>query len=460
MEPVDIVLLSYNRLDYLVRTVDTLFERTPEPFRLTIVDNASSSDVRNWLAANRGRFHQLILQPVNEHIAGFQRGIEATTSDPFVLAEPDLLVPALDPSWLARLRAIMDRHPDFGLIGVGLDHTNRPSVFGPETFAEEELVDGEIVEGNVGIWFQMIRRDALRVRYVKDSAACMAIRQAGYRVGWTPAIRALHLGWDDYRLHPAHLASKNELPSPYPYYHEVELIGRPPALAEVARAAPLIAELRKARVPDEAVLEIAWADPVVGSVLDATTLHPPPPELGFADAAAGAVVLVTPPPELAERALAEALRVASSLVAVVGPLTSFGGRSAAQLAPPGWSGREVAGVGVVPLELARSGDELPLMATHHRYTTLEDRERWLSLFARAAIPPETDERLFVFEAERAAPSPARVKVTDTLVRWRPPPLPAPPPPSWRWRLRHALATRAPSSLRRVVRAFSGGRRGG
>jgi glycosyl transferase family 2 len=462
VDPVDIVVLSYNRLEYLVRTVDALFERTPEPFRLTIVDNASSSDVRNWLAANRGRFHRLILQPENEHIAGFQRGIESTTSDPFVLTEPDLVAPDLEPSWLARLQALMDRHPDFGLIGVGLDLANRPSVLGPETFDEADLVDGEIVEGNVGIWFQMIRRAALRVPYVKDSAACIAIREAGFRVGWTPTVRALHLGWDDYRLHPAHLASKNELPSPYPYYREVELVARPPALAELARAAPVVAELRRAGVPDEAVLELAWGEPVLGPVLDAaTTLHPPPPRLPFDDGAAGAIVLVLPPPEVAEVALTEAARVARTLVVVVGSLGAFGGRAAAELAPRGWSGREIAGVGLVPLELARRGDELPMMATHVRYTTLEDRERWLSLFAAAGIPPETDERLFAFAAAGSPASPDRINRAG-LARWKPPPRPVPTrePPSWRWRARHALAMRAPAPLLAAVRAASRARRSG
>jgi glycosyl transferase family 2 len=461
VDPVDIVLLSYNRLDYLVRTVDALFERTPEPFRLTVVDNASSSEVRNWLWANRDRFHRLILHPANEHIAGFQRGIEATASDPFVLAEPDLIVPDLQPSWLARLRALMDRHPDFGLIGVGLDRANRPAVLGPETFEASAVVDGEIVEGNVGIWFQMIRRAALRVPYVKDSAACMAIRDAGFRVGWTPGIRAFHLGWDDHWLHPMHLVSKNELPSPYPYYREVELVGRPPALEELARAAPVVAQLRQAGVRDEAVLELAWDAPVVGPALNGvTTLHPPPGSLSLDDGAAGAVVLVAPPPELVTNLLADAARVAMRAIVAVGPLSTFGGRAAAELAPAGWTGREVAGVGHLPLELARRGDELPSMTTHLRYTTLEHREGWLSLFGAATIPPETDERLFVFTADHAAAVPDRVVIGQELVRWEPPPrpVPRPQPPSWRWQVRHAVATRTPVPLLRALRARS--RRGG
>jgi Glycosyl transferase family 2 len=454
VDATDIVLLTYNRLEYLVATVEALRERTPEPFRLTIVDNASGSAVRNWLVEHRDLFHEVIFQAENEHIAGFQRGIDATTSDPFVLAEPDLIVPDLEPSWLARLLALMDRHPDFGLIAAGLDPKNRPAVLGPETFEASSVVDGEVVEGNVGIWFQTIRRDALRVPYVKDSAACIAIREAGFRVGWTPTIRPYHLGWDDHRLHPMHLASKNELPSPYPYYREVELIGRPPALEELARAAPVAAELRRAGLPCEAVLELAWDVPILGPALDAvTTLHPPPMPLPLDDGAAGAVVLVAPPAELAAVALTEAARVATSLVVAVVSLSAFDGRPAADVAPPGWRGQEVPAAGRLPLELARHGDELPALTGHLRYTTLEHRDSWLALFAAASIPPEGEERLFVFTAEAAAATPERVLLPGDLVPWRPPPrpVPTPEPPSRRWRVRHAVATRAPSSVVRALR---------
>ena len=463
MDATDIVLLTHNRLEYLVATVEALHERTPEPFRLTIVDNASGSPVRNWLAEHRDLFHQVIFQEANEHVAGFQRGIDATTSDPYVVSDPDLIVPELRPSWLARMLELMDRHPDFGLIGVGLDKANRPALIGPETYEASAVVDGELVERSVGTWFQMIRRDALRVPYVKDNATCIAVREAGFRVGWAPKIRAFHLGWDDYRRHPVHLVAKNALPvpyfpSPYPTYPEAELIARPPSLEELARAAPLVAELGRVGVAWEAVLEVAWGDPILGPALEEVmTLHPPPPRLPLDEGAAGAVVLVEPPGELAVDALAEATRVATTIVVAVVSLSTFGGRPAVEVAPPGWRGHEVAAIGALPLELARRGDELPALMGHLRYTTLEDRERWLELFAAASIPPEGDERLFVFTRDGARGSGERVTLPPDLARWEPPPrpVPTPPPPSLRWRVRHAVATRAPApvvgALRRVVR---------
>jgi GT2 family glycosyltransferase len=451
VDAIDIVLLTYNRLEYLVATVEALRERTRDPFRLTIVDNASESPVRNWLAEHRDLFHQVIFRAENEHIAGFQHGIDATSSDPFVLAEPDLIVPALEPSWLARLHDLMERHPDFGLIGVGLDPANRPSVLGPETIDPDALVDGEIVEANLGIWFQMIRRDALRVPYTKDAAACIAIRENGYRVGWAPGIRAFHLGWDDYRRHPAHLASKNEMLSPYPYYREVDLIARPPSLEELAVAAPIVAALADVGVAVESVLELAWSTPAVAGALEAVTaVHPPPAKLPLPDGAAGAVVLTGPPASSAEEVLEEAFRLARAAVLVVAPLRSFGGRPAAELAPAGWTGTERQSTGRIQRRLARCGDGLEAMRTSARYTTLEHRDEWLAFFAAGSFGPAGEERLFVFERVGAADDSAGVDGADRLERWTAPPR-DPAPARQDGTFRAKVRRRVPEPVRRLVR---------
>ena len=284
MDAVDIVIVSHERADYLVATVDALYKRTPEPFRLTIVDNASGPAVRNWLAENRERFARVLALATNEHVAAFQHGIDATTSDPFVLADPDLLVPDLEPSWLTRLRDLLDRHPDYGLIGMGLvGHTG----------------GGELVEGNVGTWFQMIRRDPLQEPYVKDSLACQAVRDRGYRAGWAPQLLAEHLGHGDPIRYPAHVAEKNAVVSrlverdelsPYPFYHrELEAIPRPPSLLELAVAAPVVAAIRRAEIPFASVLELSWTEPAVAAVYDEAVAvqTPPPGRVPLQDGAAG-----------------------------------------------------------------------------------------------------------------------------------------------------------------------------
>jgi hypothetical protein len=414
----DIIMLTHNRLDHLVATVEALEQRTRAPYRLTIVDNASRPDVRNWLSRERRRFHQVILRPVNEFLVSLNLGIAATVSDPFMVTDPDLIVPELDPCWLSRLHAIMDRHPEFGLLGVGLDQSNLPSVQAPESVDPATIVDDEIVEGPVGSVFTLIRRTALRSPYETDWATCQSVRRAGFRYGWAPEVRAYHLGWDDYRLYPAHLASKLK----YGEYREVNLIDRPPTLAELAVAGPITTLTRERGIPDASILELTWDRPAVAAALPAATAveRPDPGALPFGDAAAGAVVLVDPPRGGAQL-VQEASRIATRLVVAVAGLDVFDGRSAAELAPPGWHGREASGPSDISLALAESAAQNGVAETLG-VSTVEDREQWLTVFAASTFGPGR-RRLWIWEPDgdgEPPPPPAAVSFDAALVTpWRP-----------------------------------------
>ena len=447
-EPLDIIMLTFNRLEHLVSTVEALEARTSEPYRLTIVDNASGADVRNWLADNRQRFHQVILRPTNEHLPAFQHGIAATTSDPYLLAEPDLIVPDLDPSWLSRLQGLLDEHPDFGLIGLGLDPANRPAVLGPEEIDPGSVVGEHIVEGNLGMWFQMIRRDALRVPYELDAQACEAIRSAGYRVGWTRTMRAYHLGWDDYKRYPGHLASKSpSTHKAYPHYREIELIDRPPTLSELATAGPVVAATRDAGVPDAAVLELSWTGPAVAAAVPGALgiEHAERGELALEPGAAGAVVLLDPPPQHARELLELAFAAAADTVVAVGELPTFGGALAPDLAPDGWAGHERPATAEVPLALAAGADADPALADRLGFRTLDEREHWLALFAAGAFGSGT-RRMWVWRRADPLPLPASVRLSDALRArvWQGTRPPVAPPP------RATVAARVRGKVRRVA----------
>ena len=444
-QPTDIVILTHNRLDHLVATVDALEERTTAPFRITIVDNASGPEVRNWLQDNRSRFHQLILLEENLYPGSsgpaLQIGIDATTSDPVVVTDPDLVVPELSPCWLTQMLDILERHPDFGILGIGLDQSNLPPVQEPENLSPEEILDGEIVERPVGSIFTFVRRSALH-SYYDDWRACESVARAGYRFGWALNIRAFHLGWDDYKLHPGHLASKRRYGGEY---REVHLIERAPSLGELAVAGPIVAETRRAGIADAAVLELAWSDtPAVGAcVPGAVAVHRPDPgELPFEDGAAGAVVLLDPPRDHAEALLAEAFRVASGSVIALAPLATFAGRPADALSAAGWRGREQAGPGDLPLRFASAVD-----TAEFEKKTLDDRERWLDMFARGAFGGG-ERRLWVWEPIEPRPLPETVRLDPARVTpWEP----VAPPPSRKLRpLHERVADRARQAARVTV----------
>jgi hypothetical protein len=357
-------------------------------------------------------------------VPAFTHGINATTSDPFVVTDPDVVVPDVQPSWLARMLDLVERHPDFGLLAVGCDPSNRPPppIFEAEVIDPATLVDDEIVETGVGTIFQFIRRDAWVTDYKSDAAACTAVKRAGYRAGWSPNIRGLHLGWDDFRLYPGHLLSKREGGIGYPEsYGEVGLIQRPATIEELALAAPVVAETRRRDVPDAAVLELAWEAPALGAAVPETVavMAPAGRRLPFADDAAGAVVLQRPPAERAEALVREACRVAAKVVIAVAPLETFGGRLAPALAPAGWSGRELRAIGDLPLALARAAQSDESLTKRLEGSVADDRERWLELFAAGAFGAG-ELRLWIWEREEAGPGPAAVRYDgDQVQRWHP-----------------------------------------
>lgn len=374
---IDVVLLTHDRLDHLVRTVEALRERTRDvEIALTVVDNASGRRVRNWLMARRHLFARVIALPRNEHVPAFQHGIDATTSDPFVVTDPDLVVPELEPSWLARLLAILDRHPDFGLIGVELDPSNSP--LSPEEAAalrgeRGSTGDPELREGNVGTHLQLVRRDALRVPYRSDRQVCDAVRAAGYRVGWTPGIAALHLGFDDVAAHPEYLRVKHERGEFYPSYANLLAgVERPPALRELALAAPVLAATQDLGIADEDVVDRTGAVAAVVPVVRTD--------------GKGRAYVVGDPAEV---------RAEGEAVVLVATLEEVGARLADELAPDGWRGHEREGAGDAVLALADAADRSPVLRERLGLSALEHRDEWLRMLGGGAFGGPT-RRVFVF----------------------------------------------------------------
>jgi hypothetical protein len=160
----------------------------------------------------------------------------------------------------------------------------------------------------------------------------------------------------------------------------------------------------------------------VGAAVPGTVCveSPEPDALPFDSGAAAAVVL-TDPPSVA--AIAEAARIATSVVVAVAPLDAFEARTAAELAPEGWTGSEAAGPGDVPLSLARAVEGDATLGP----AVLQDRERWLALFAHGAFG-SSHRRLWIWRRDQPAVAPERVRFDPARVQpWQAVATPAPAP---------------------------------
>ena len=209
-EPVDIVFLTYNRTDYFRKTLQSLKAHTRYPYRLIVVDNNSGTEMQQFLDENTGQFAHLILNDENYFTAAFQRGIACALSDPYILCDPDILVPQLDgPCWLERLIGLHLRFPDMGMIALNLDPSNKPAKLPDVYIGEKQPYNEEITLCNVGTVMQSIKRRFFDGRYLTDWETCDEIRKNGGKVGFARTIVAYHLGWDEERDYPEHLLEKH-----------------------------------------------------------------------------------------------------------------------------------------------------------------------------------------------------------------------------------------------------------
>ena len=431
-EPVDIILLAYNRLDYLSEMVDALAAHTIWPYQITIVDNVSGPETRNWLRAHRDRFHQVIFNDRNEHLAGYQHGISRTSSEMFVVSDADVLPhpPTADGCWLTRLVGLAERHPDFGLISTRLDSV---TVARDIQAQRKRLVDGELIETSTGVWLNLIRRRALRIPYMSDGITSYSIRRSGFRVGVASDVLSTHLGDQDPERHPDYLARKQAasgLGTVYPDYPELAQAARPPLLRELGLAAPLLRALEAQGVEPADTVELSreeWpalaaAEPSIDALVRGTGTsaarwaYAGRPPLAPGGARAVAVLCAV---ELDAELLDDALATAGELVFVLSPA-----------APPeeihGWTLLEEQPGLAVSLERLMAVGSSPKWQRVLSFSTLEHRDHWLATLQAGCFDGPARLRVYVLRRDvaLAAATPRFEEATPQASRpvvpaWRP-----------------------------------------
>ena len=264
---------------------------------------------------------------------------------------------------------------------------------------------------------------------MSDGITCYALKRAGYRVGVAKDVFVTHLGDRDVVAHPEYLARKQAATAfgiVYPDYPESRNIARPPTLAEVALAAPLLAALdahgveqadavelsRRAWPPVAAVApEIDSAVPTRGQTAATWRFDGDPP---LAVGGARAVLLATPSrdAELLAEAQARAAEVVVVLTQDPAPAVAEGWRIV----------DERSGVHPILQRLAR-------VASRRRwrkvlgYATAEHREAWRAVMESACFGDDAL-RVYVLRRDPARPL--------TPMRWQPDSgAQAGKPPRWR-----------------------------
>jgi len=129
LEPVDIILVTYQRLHFLKQTVTKINERTMYPYNLIVIDNASEDiGVRDYMnmAEKHGDIQRRVMLDENLGLPGaLNAGMKHVRSEFFITTQDDLLPPDLRPCWLERMVYLIKKYPDYAGIFMRIQRTAR-----------------------------------------------------------------------------------------------------------------------------------------------------------------------------------------------------------------------------------------------------------------------------------------------------------------------------------------------
>lgn len=168
-----VCLLTYNHLEMSLKCIARLIEHTKFPHRVTWVDNGSDPEIaESILEALQGYYEDLIWIRNDEntfYAHGTNQGLKMSDTEYTVCLSNDVF---LSPGWLGKMVAIMDQHPEIGILspltdnisgGANVKRHYRQHMLPRKDFnsVNDLRSSFKIVAGNVALFCGMIRRNVL-----------------------------------------------------------------------------------------------------------------------------------------------------------------------------------------------------------------------------------------------------------------------------------------------------------
>lgn len=198
-QPIDIVMLCWNRVELTQNSISFLDARTKYPYRLFVIDNASEDATPELLKKEEeaGRvFHSLRMSKnVGVHM-GWNTAVGLVESNYFITTDNDCYVPLVDPDWLTQLVKFMDERPDYGAIAL------QPHMFlGCSDPTPDPSGVSEV--GHCGAVMRLMRKEAVikaggwdrhfnANRNHEELTVCSRLKTAGFKCGYASYLRCYH----------------------------------------------------------------------------------------------------------------------------------------------------------------------------------------------------------------------------------------------------------------------------
>lgn len=115
-EKIDIIVVTYNRLNLLKKTIKAINVRTRYPHRIIVIDNNSYDGTKEWLTdlLQDGLVDEVIFLSENLGLGkSYQEGLKRVKSDYFVVCTDDVIPPKTIPCWLEREVITIKANPEY-----------------------------------------------------------------------------------------------------------------------------------------------------------------------------------------------------------------------------------------------------------------------------------------------------------------------------------------------------------
>lgn len=200
---IDIYITSFFRIEMTLKTIDLLYERTqPGTFLIHVFDNGSDDRTKKELIKllDTGRIESLHLDRRNTGCL-YNKGIfymmTESKSKYFCVTDNDVYPPKLEPDWLSRMIAIMEKYPKLGMLAPQLP---------PQCLQQPFLVCDDIVKCMaVGNTLKIVRTEAFPIKsfqqsigsYGDDGIVASMMRDEGWEIAFCRDIFCFHAGQCD-----------------------------------------------------------------------------------------------------------------------------------------------------------------------------------------------------------------------------------------------------------------------
>jgi len=199
---VQIFMTSWNRVDFTIKSINMIHERTePGTFDIIVYDNGSSLNVQDRLYALLGmnKISTLILDSRNTgclyNKLVFNSMVESSTRY-MCITDNDIFPPKLTPSWLSRMITILDNHPEVAMLAPQLP----PQVLQ----TPYQVLDDLVYCRAIGNTLKVCRTEAMvkicnKIEqklgaYGDDGLISALLEKEGYKIAFCRGIYCYHAG--------------------------------------------------------------------------------------------------------------------------------------------------------------------------------------------------------------------------------------------------------------------------